>query len=270
MTGTDIIRKASADEIVAHRDRALEHYRLGLEYIASAMAAHKLACRDNYAATAELKAVSWYRIEDGRFDDIEKIRRRLDADVWEYMLGALGMKNVMDAKAIEEFREQNRKNPPQVTRDNLVATFGHLNDNRQEIFERGVVNLFARLKRGYKSNDAFRLDKKIVLNSVLSTSFGGWSHWTDGDARVRDLDRIFHILDGKAPKDHSGDAAALIGSVRELPGTLETDYFDCRLFKNGNLHLTFRRPDLVREANRIVAKHGGATLAHGQTRKPAK
>lgn len=35
----------------------------------------------------------------------------------------------------------------------------------------------------------------------------------------------------------------------------ETAYLSIRTFKNGNGHVTFKRPDLVEKMNKIIAKH---------------
>jgi len=49
------------------------------------------------------------------------------------------------------------------------------------------------------------------------------------------------------------DLSGLVGE----DGIGETDYFAFRCFKNGNLHLIFKRPDLVRRLNQIA---GGKRL----------
>ena len=59
------------------------------------------------------------------------------------------------------------------------------------------------------------------------------------------------MLDG-APKVENELKAAICASPN---GTGETRWFRFRCFRNGNLHLTFTRPDLVHEINRI----GGAS-----------
>ena len=70
------------------------------------------------------------------------------------------------------------------------------------------------------------------------------------------------MLDGKPAKDQLADAAAIVGRVERKPTTVETDYLDFKLCANGNLHISFKRPDLVQSINRIIAAHFGATLGH--------
>jgi hypothetical protein len=66
---------------------------------------------------------------------------------------------------------------------------------------------------------------------------------------------VFHQLDGKRPPDPQAGLVAKIdiadrAGVREC----ETEYFKCKWFQNGNLHLQFKRLDLLKEFNRIGAK----------------
>lgn len=265
---TAIIRKGSADEIVAKRDRALDLYRRGVELLAEAVKVHReVAGTDHVHLSSVLDRGGTYSIEQGRHAEVvENLRRDLDGSVWNHIMGALGLLNLMDAQAMTEFREQNEKAPPEVTRDNLVATFERLTADSDALFRRGVINLFQKLDRSFASNPAYRLGDKLVFTGALS-EFGGWSHWNNRQAEMRDLDRIFHIMDGKAPKDHGGDASAMISATRKAPATVETDYFVCKLFKNRNLHVAFKRQDLVAKVNRIIAEHFGETLAHERPRR---
>lgn len=260
---TDIVRKASAAEIVGCRDEAIRLYGEAFRMIHEAKMMVKRATGSDHTGP-NLRGMSFYSIEKGDFTgDMADVRKSIDTGVWEYLLDAIGLKTMMDATAIQEFRDQNRKSPPEVTMDNLAATMNDLGSRRVEIFDRGVINLFNKLDHTFKTNPSFRLEKKIIINSALgTTSYGGWNHYRNADAQVRDMDRIFHMLDGKPPKDHLADAAAVVGSVRNLPATVETDYFTFRLCVNGNLHVGFKRADIVNGVNRIIAQHFGATLGH--------
>jgi hypothetical protein len=71
----------------------------------------------------------------------------------------------------------------------------------------------------------------------------------------RCLDNVFHLLDGKgAIKTHYGalyNAVKKAGENHETAGT--TEYFEFKAYKNGNLHLKFRRMDLVKKLNAMAA-----------------
>src|SRR5690349_5481991 len=266
-----VARHAGAKEIVGCRDEALRLYREAFEKIHAATQMVRRATGSEYARP-DLRGMNFYGIEKGDFErDMEDVRRSIDSGVWEYMLDAVGLKAMMDAKAIEEFRKQNRENPPEATLDNLAATLAHLDGQRVAIFDRGVINLFERLDHKFKTNPGFRLEKKIIISSALG-HYGGWNHYGSANAQVRDLDRIFHLLDGKAPKDHLADAAAAVGAARSRgrdQQVVETEYFTFRLMRNGNLHVAFKRADLVRGVNEIIAAHFGAVLGHDRRTRAA-
>lgn len=259
---TDLTRKASAAELVGCRDEALRKYEQAFKLIHEATELVKRATGSDHAGP-DLNSMSFYSIKKGEFKkDMEDVTRAVDSDCWMHMIDALGLKNFMDATELAKFTEQNKKDPAPVTMDNLAATMTDLSARRVEIFDKGVINLFSKLDHTFKTNPSFRVEKKIIINNALSVGWSGWNHWRDASAQVRDLDRILHLLDGKQPKDHCGDAAAMVGSAKEKPCTVETEYMDFRLFKNGNLHITLKRPDLVQGVNRIIAQHFGATLGH--------
>jgi hypothetical protein len=44
----------------------------------------------------------------------------------------------------------------------------------------------------------------------------------------------------------------------------ESEYFRFELYRNGNLHIVFKRADLVAKANKIVGDYYGETLADGR------
>ncbi len=261
---TDLIRKGSADEIVAKRDRALDLYTRGVQMLADAARVHKEVGGTSHTNLRAILDREIYRVQHGdTAAALEAVRRDLDGAVWNHIMGALGLLNLMDAKEVQAFREQNRTDPAEVTRDNLVATFARLTAESDAIFRRGVINLFIGLDRSFASNPAYRLGDKLIFTRALS-EHGGWNHYGGRREEMRDLDRIFHIVDEKPPKDHCGDAAAAVSQVsrQELGGTVTTDYFEIRTFKNGNVHVRFRRPELVAKVNRIIADHFGDVLAH--------
>ena len=68
--------------------------------------------------------------------------------------------------------------------------------------------------------------------------------------QLRALDNVFHMLDGKPLSTYrNGD---LINAINESErGAGETEYFRYKSFLNNNLHLEFRRMDLVQRLNEV-------------------
>ena len=126
------------------------------------------------------------------------------------------------------------------------------------MFERGVLQCFQRLSWDYKSNQPFRFGKRIIVKYLLSSGSTNFRVTNELD----DLIRVFCILDGKPEPDHRNGAYSFISDAQRMRHTeAENDYFHLRWFKNGNGHLTFKRPDLVEKMNQIFAKHYPNALA---------
>src|SRR5438874_1244611 len=76
------------------------------------------------------------------------------------------------------------------------------------------------------------------------------------EQHIRAIDNVFHALDGNGTiKTHRGPLIDAIEAAKD--GTGETDYFRFRCFRNRNLHLEFRRLDLVAKLNAVA---GGMRL----------
>ena len=76
-----------------------------------------------------------------------------------------------------------------------------------------------------------------------------------------DLVRVMHVLDGRPEPDHRDgmyrqlSRAVPMHDGQRFPRECVTDFVAVRLFRNGNGHALFRRPDLVDRMNLILAKH---------------
>ena len=168
----------------------------------------------------------------------------------------------MDNKATQEFNKQLRDEPPPFTAENITATYMGLAAQSADIFERGLINVFHELNcRKYKTNSAFRIGKRVVLTHVLGSWGSGWSTYGNGREKLSDLDRVFHVLDGQKPPEDTNAADVIERGYRMKETVVDTPYFSARLFAgNKNIHLTFKRLDLVDRANDIIAKHANGAL----------
>jgi hypothetical protein len=255
-----LIKKQSIAEVVAHRTRAIECIVQAGALLDEADKAFRRAAESEYGLYwRDMPTPSSYGDRQG---ELKKWAQQVvDGRVWEYLLGASGLKNLMDAEAVSKFRAQVQKEPPECTIDNINATFSELNANKGETFVRGLINVFNRLDcRRYKTNDAFKITPKIILHRCLDSY--GFSYYGSSRDAIGDLCRIMHILDGKEPKDHLGDLRALVQDARyKKQDKVESEYFMGWLYKNGNLHLQLKRLDLIEKANKLIAAHYGAALA---------
>lgn len=192
---------------------------------------------------------------------VEIFRKQLDASVWTYLYEETGIREMMDATAARDFDKSLREDVPEVTIDNLHATFETLMGSADLIFARGLAVAFARLDGRFKSHDAFKLGSRMIIDRAFSEYSGSFNRsWAE--ETIIDVERVFAKLDAQTPAGR--------GLIQEIdacrPGygpqqsVTESTYFRIRGFKNGNAHLWFTRDDLVEKANRVLADYYGEVI----------
>lgn len=267
-------------DIVSYRDEALATFDEALEGLEAVFAtsarALELAKRANGGRSAgnsmggeraEALFRGFFEPEKAR----EKLREDLDASIWRNLLDRSGMRDLMDAAAKKEFETGLKTSVPEITEENIHATFETLTADAPAIFLRGLVNAFSDLDKRFKSHDGFKLGRVIILSHVFDTISGSFTN----DARrntIIDIERIFAKLEGVDP-DPSGLMGAIEESRRGTWGPqqsiVESRYFRIRGWKNGNAHLWFTRPDLVTKVNKMLAYHYGEVLPDAAERGEA-
>lgn len=185
----------------------------------------------------------------------EDFTKEIDRRFWKHAFSLTGFSKYMDKEARAEFERSLVNNPPAFNMENIRATFLQAYQESELFFNRGLVNIFKRLSGKYKTNDAFKVNKKIIISNWFrgSKMFGLDVNYHAQD-EMDDLNRIFTVLDGKDYKEYVF-SSALRQAVRD--GFYEDEYFKIRMFKNGNAHLWFKRLDLLDMANEIIAKWYG-------------
>jgi len=193
---------------------------------------------------------------------IAEVRRRVDRNMWHGFVASTPLGSLMDQEERRKFEDSlKQQDVPEATPDNVFATMNRLRGEAGVIFRRGLVNVFRRLSRDYQSHDGFKLGARLVMTHVTNggSTFTRFTQW--GEEKLRDLDRVFHVLDGNAaPEYQQGLCAAMRTAFHEKKSEAETDYFRVRWFQNGNAHLWLKRDDLAERANKLIAEHFGETL----------
>jgi len=194
-------------------------------------------------------------------DAFEMIRRTVDYYGWDHLMKESGLLTFMDATARQEWNRQlSEGKSPDFTIANIEATFSAIHSNRGDMFERGIVNCFQNLSWNFATNQPFKFGKRIILKRLCDRVFGT-PHYEKVD-ELEDLARVFFVLDGKPePDNRAGCGAAIDAAKKAGESVVENDYFIVKWFKNGNGHVEFKRPDLVTQMNRIIAKHYPNALA---------
>lgn len=259
---TEIIRRDTVEEIVGYRNTAIEQYRVAVDALERCKKAYGRCSGNGYGYLGEFEPNK---------NDVDGFRRHIDRAAWRKLVNLTLINELMDTKAREDFQRQIETDPPEVTVDNVVATLQQLMLSAGDIFKRSVIATFEALPREYKSNDGFKFGQRIIFDWAIKVHtygrntkdrwFSFYSHSGDG-ARLRDLDRVFSVLDGNRP-DARLDAVDLVAEqVRQnrVPFDIQSRYFRLQGYVKGSLHVLPLRKDLLDKANRILADHYGWTL----------
>ncbi|MFL9951939.1 DUF4942 domain-containing protein [Paraburkholderia nemoris] len=261
---TDLVKSISITNLANQRVAVVERVREALDLLGEAerlaRAAHlgfpRLVLDDSYGCRGRPTITGEYAKRDEAEAAIVGV---IDTRGWSYLLSESGLRTFMDAHAREQWNKQLAEGDvPELTAVNIEATFAQLYGTRGDMFERGVLQCFRRLSWDYKTNQPFKFGKRIIVRRLLTQ--GSTNHRVTDE--LDDLIRVFCVLDGKPEPDHRHGAYCLVSDARQARSAeAEIAYFHLRWFKNGNGHVTFKRPDLVGKMNLILAKHHPNALA---------
>ncbi|EFF0502923.1 DUF4942 domain-containing protein [Escherichia coli] len=192
--------------------------------------------------------------------------RNLDREIWRDLMQRSGMLSLMDTQARDTwYRSLEYDNFPEISEANILSTFEQLHQNKDEVFERRVINVFRGLNWNYKTNCPCKFGSKIIVNNLVRWDRWGFHLITGQQAdRLADLERMLHLFSGKPIPDNRGNITLRLDDhIQSVQGkeSYEDEMFSIRYFKKGSAHITFRKPELVDRLNDIIAKHYPDMLA---------
>lgn len=206
---------------------------------------------------------------------LERLERQFKRDAWSAMLNKLDLRKFMSSSKQKELDQiltgpRNQWDPdpidafPDVTESNIMDVMQGYISVLPDFMDEAIREEWAYWlpkRDAYRTNaERWKVSRKIIMQWVMRR----WDKWDtchrvryDAAKHVNNLDSIFHLLDGKGfPKEYNSPLYnALEG---DSDGVGETEYFRFKCFKNGNLHLTVKRLDLLDKFNEIGCGHGSA------------
>lgn len=198
-------------------------------------------------------------------DSLEALARTC----WGHIVDRLELRRVLSDVKWRELEEHLRRGAlPEITEANVSAFAAQYMSALPELFAEKVTESFEWIRprqdtprADYKTNQrnaTYEIGEKVVLMHVVGAGFlGGMRVGSYAQGKLSALESVFRALDGQGygTKNHYSDLETAVNASKD--GRASTDYFDVRVFKNGNMHLTFRRADLLAQFNRIA---GGQRL----------
>lgn len=269
-----IARRATVEDIVRHRDRALVLYAEAHTAIAAASAALVDAAKEGKRASPETSRYNYH--QEGKQEQflrgiktperdafLTDARKMIDTDVWAHVIKITALETLMDKKAKDQLNQELLTNPPEATVDNIMATLQQFMADADTIFKRGIAECFSALDRRFKSHDGWKIGGRVVLTRAFD-EHGHWSYHSNQRDTIRDIERTFLVLDGKKPGEYGG----LVEQVDKdrgrtwgrRQGFTETEYFRVRSFMNGNAHVWFKRDDLLQRVNQLLGEYYGDAI----------
>lgn len=179
---------------------------------------------------------------------------------WSIALTKTQVWTVMDAEEKKRFCEAmaSKKTCPAFTPEIVQPTLDRLRSQADLFFLRGLEKVFTSLSHDYKTNCFYRLESKLVVTGVVEQLHCGCprSRYSYGNmCHLNDLYNVMYLLDGKPEPDYQN---SLEGKANEFWENqrcycdYEDEYLKMRPYKNGNVHVTLKRADLVAAMNEAM------------------
>ncbi len=122
------------------------------------------------------------------------ITRNIDRSIWRDLMLKSGMLTLMDAEARSQWAKNLEGGDlPAISEANILSTFEQLHHNKQDVFERGIINVFKGLSWDYKTNNPCYFGKKIIFNNLVKHDRWGFSlNWGWRRDQLADLERMLY------------------------------------------------------------------------------
>jgi hypothetical protein len=212
---------------------------------------------------------------DTDFDPIYKLRYHSSPDemkkdirktAWRAFLDRLEIRKFMSIKDLDKLDKQLDTNTiPEITLEALIEIQTGMINSAPEYAKKMAIEAFEILMPGtsernpYKTNKKNarrKLGKKVILSWFVEVSCGRYMVNHYHDKQLMCVDKVFHTLDGKGvPRGYNTPLVDAINTTQVEIGKGETDYFKFWCYRNNNLHLEFKRLDLVQKLNRVAGNN---------------
>ncbi|ELQ3274692.1 DUF4942 domain-containing protein, partial [Escherichia coli] len=196
---TDVIPSVAIDRIIAQRNEGIALFMQAMECLATARRILLDASGDIFLYGFEDYVTDSVRRMDKPEEAKRNITRLADRKIWDRLMTDTGMYTFMSSCQRDEWNSQLMSDTcPEITQDNVLATFRHLNASKMQTFEHGLIDVYRKLSWDYRTNNPCRLGKKIIIENLLYRwSNGRVTLDCSGREALDDLVRPFCLLEGR-------------------------------------------------------------------------
>ena len=265
---TGVALRLSISERCAETRRHKENYAKALEYLDGVPLPYNCRMPHLEDECLEIERCAWRKfIDDLHLREVLSIEARTK----------------LDKQLDEQRRGYGREQPlPPFTEENVFGFFEQTCAKIPDLIKEALTEVFKWLTpsqrwTGCKTSNEFKIGKKVVLCYVASTGYGGGLQVDyNRRAQVDALGNALSMLDGKGVRKTQRDKEddyKITGSYTDawdhdwrqgLP--YEDDYLIAKPFSNRNVHITFKRLDLIEKINQAGAEAALKEAGRQETR----
>lgn len=201
--------------------------------------------------------------------EVKKILKEIKLEAWRGILKKTNAVEFMTPKRYDKFQNDLDKpdNLPEITFETVRDFVENVINAAPDMLIEFIKETFDWLQPGgwalnnYKTNhkSKYELKEKIIKPGIFELRWGGGSslrYYYQNS--ISAMDNAFSLLDGKGTAKPRAENSALSNIEAACENKLrecETDYFKFKWYKNGNMHLLFKRMDLVNKMNQIAGEN---------------
>lgn len=190
-------------------------------------------------------------------------QRILLSSAWKALYVKLNLDRVFSSTDDRKF-QQSLDNPPELTLDNLKLTFGDYYENPRHYILKGLVEVFCKLDKFYKSHSNFGvgvkgLPKRVILQNFLDGRYGR--------EMLIDICRAMIQVTGETLLKDEERSLISDASYHHKDIELERLGLKIKVFGNGNAHCHFS-PRALNTVNSALHEFYGDVLADEAGEKP--
>lgn len=202
-------------------------------------------------------------------EKLDGVKDAINRKAWRALYDQLEIDRVASIKRRDEISKQlDSGQLPEITIESIYEIFETLNQNVDTFARESVLEVYKWLRpeadscemRDYKTNQknaAFELKDRIIKRMMVNRSFHNYRTNYYNEKYLIAMDKVFFMLDGKNMLEKSYRSPLVDAINTSELSEVETEYFQVKMYGNGNLHIHFLRMDLVQKFNAVA---GGAVL----------
>lgn len=205
---------------------------------------------------------------------LDTIKKQANSYAWNQIFHMTHLEQIMSVKASTNIKDRINKNEIEpLTQENLNAMLTAAVQNSTDFMQQaikeiydfltpGVVDYFGKNLKTNRKN-AGAIGEKVILKDMVEHHYLRYKErphdfWKVNYARETELiqlDKIFHAIDGKSILNTDAYRSPLVDAIKCMPTSScmgETEYFRFKCCINTNLHLEFKKPEIVKYINQSV------------------